>query len=169
MESPFLAKVGMNQNVRRLGLVTVLGAAVIGLSPASHGAEGSATGIWAWKVSRNGQEVTAVLEVEQQGETLTGTVRGPRGNVIEITNGRLGKDGELSFTAEREWNGRRFVVLYVGKLGDDTIRGHVESIRGGKSVRRDWEARRIAGGTVRPRTTPSGMTGRGGALPVGFS
>jgi hypothetical protein len=52
------------------------------------------------------------------------------------------KDGQISFSITREFNGQKFTTKYNGKLEGDTIKGTFE--RAGRSgpASIPWEARR---------------------------
>jgi hypothetical protein len=52
------------------------------------------------------------------------------------------KDGEIKFTVTRERGGTKTVSKYSGKLMGDTIKGTIESDRGGEAQKREWEAKR---------------------------
>src|SRR5262245_59464376 len=81
-----------------------------------------------WKGSypgRDGQtrESTIVLKVE--GEKLTGTVSGQRGE-SEIKEGII-KGADISFSVVRNFGGNEVTVKYKGKVVGDTIQFKVEA------------------------------------------
>jgi len=81
-----------------------------------------------WKGSypgRDGQtrETTFVLKTE--GEKLTGTVAGGRGE-SEIKDGSI-KGGDISFSVVRNFGGNDVTVKYKGKLVGDAIQFKVEA------------------------------------------
>ena len=107
------------------------------------GAAGSASWTWTWTFNRNGQDVTTTLKLKQDGEKLSGTVKGQQGNETEIKEGTV-KNGEVSFKVERERDGNVFTIHYTGKLEGDAIKGKSEMTANGETRSRDWEAKRSA-------------------------
>jgi hypothetical protein len=102
-----------------------------------------ATGTWKWKMpGRNGAEGREVsLKLKQDGDKLTGTLGGGQ-NETEIKDGKIDKDGTLSFAVTRKRNDQEFTTKYSGKLDGDTIKGKTEMERNGQTQSRDWEAKR---------------------------
>jgi hypothetical protein len=125
-------------------LVFALGVAFSGVATVAKAADKGAAGTWTWTVNRNGQDVTTTLKLKQDGEKLTGTVKGQQGNETEIKDGKITKDGDVSFTVERERNGQTFVIKYAGKLEGDSIKGKTKMTINGEERERDWEAKRSA-------------------------
>ena len=52
------------------------------------------------------------------------------------------KDGDVSFTVVREFNGNKMTSKYTGKVIADVIKGKMEFERNGETQSRDWEAKR---------------------------
>lgn len=102
----------------------------------------TATGTWKWEFKRNnGETIELTLKAKQDGEKLTGTlVRGE--NETEIKEGKVTKEGEVSFEVVREINGNTITQKYKGKLEGDTIKGKMDFERNGEAQSRDWEAKR---------------------------
>jgi hypothetical protein len=107
----------------------------------------SPAGTWTWtSPGRNGgPERKMSLELKLDGEKLTGTLSSPgrdgTPNKTEIADGKA-KDGEVSFTVTREFNGNKMVQNYKGKVSADSIKGKTEFERNGEKQSRDWEAKR---------------------------
>ena len=102
----------------------------------------TATGTWKWSfTTQNGDTRETTLKLKQDGEKLTGTITGRNNQETDIEDGKV-KDGEVSFTVTREFNGNKFVMKYHGKLDGDTIKGKTEFERDGETRSRDWEAKR---------------------------
>ena len=115
----------------------------LGLSiPVLAADKAGVAGKWKWSLERNGQTIETTLMLKQDGEKLTGTVTGRNNRETAIEEGKI-KDGELSFKVTRERNGVKTVMAYKGKLGEDVIKGKIESDRDGKKNSRDWEAKRV--------------------------
>jgi hypothetical protein len=98
------------------------------------------TGTWKWTVERNGQTFDMSLKLKAEGDILTGElIRNDQETKIE--DGTF-KNGEVSFTVVREFNGNKVTFKYKGKLEGDTIKGKTEIERDGQTMERDWEAKR---------------------------
>jgi hypothetical protein len=108
---------------------------------AHHGVEG----VWKWLVTfrRGGRPFEMRVDLEQEGETLTGSMPSGRGRRrTEIQNGSF-KNGELYFEVERDFGGVKILTKYRGKQTGDTIKGTTESTTfDGEERKDDWEARR---------------------------
>ena len=101
-------------------------------------------GTWKWSFqTQNGETRESTAKLKQEGDKVTGTVTGRQGNDTEIKDGKLDKDGTLTFTVTREFNGNTMTAKYHGKVEGDTIKGKIETKRGdGESREREWEAKR---------------------------
>ena len=101
-------------------------------------------GTWKWSFqTQNGETRESSAKLKQDGDKVTGTVAGRQGNDTEIKDGKLDKEGNLSFTVVREFNGNTMTQKFHGKVEGDTIKGKIETKRGdGESRERDWEAKR---------------------------
>ena len=102
-----------------------------------------ATGTWKWTMQGRGgnpgREVS--LTLKQDGDKLTGKMGGGQ-NEVEIKDGKIDKDGTLSFAVTRKRQDMEFTTKYSGKLEGDTIKGKQENERNGQTQSRDWEAKR---------------------------
>lgn len=108
-------------------------------------------GPWHWETEgRDGQKRVTTLKLKQEGEKLTGTISGFRGQDTEISEGTV-KNGEFSFKVVRSFNGNEFVTKYSGKLEGDTLKGKTEMERNGEVRAREFEAKRGEA----PATTPA--------------
>jgi hypothetical protein len=96
-----------------------------------------------WKstmmLGKKSQEVTIKLKLE--GDKLTGTIGGGQGREAVISDGTF-KDDKVSFSVIREQKGEKLTQKYTGTISGDTIKGKVDTERGGKSRSTDWEAKR---------------------------
>jgi hypothetical protein len=84
------------------------------------------------------------VELEQNGETLTGFMPGwRRGQRTEISNGII-TNGVIYFEVEREFGGAKFTTKYTGKQTGDAIKGTIETIMAdGEERKADWDAKRV--------------------------
>ena len=81
-----------------------------------------------WKGSypgRDGQTRESTIVLKAEGEKLTGTVSGGRGE-SEIKDGTI-KGGDISFSVVRNFGGTDVTVKYKGKLVGDAIQFKVEA------------------------------------------
>jgi hypothetical protein len=105
-------------------------------------AAGNATGTWEWTINgQNGQSFTQKAKLKQDGEKLTGVIMGRNNQETAIKDGKVTKDGELSFSVTRERNGQSMTTHYTGKLDGDSIKGKMKR-EGGQGEGREWEAKR---------------------------
>lgn len=102
------------------------------------------TGTWKWSTMFKDQKREQTLKLKLEGGKLTGALLGRKDMETKIEEGTF-KDGVVSFTVTRERGDRKFVTKYSGKLMGDTIKGTIESERGGETRKTEWEAKRAKG------------------------
>jgi len=86
----------------------------------------NATGTWKGSYpGRDGQTRESTIILKAEGEKLTGTVAGGRGE-SEIKDGTI-KGGDISFSVVRNFGGNDVTVKYKGKLVGDAIQFKVEA------------------------------------------
>ena len=79
-----------------------------------------ATGKWTADMpGRDGNTITITMNLKADGDKLTGTVSGRRGD-SDISNGKIDGDSVM-FDVVHEFNGNTMTQHYVGKLDGDTI------------------------------------------------
>jgi hypothetical protein len=123
--------------------------AALCLTVAAFAADASPAGTWKWTVQgrQGGQGFEQTLKLDYKDGKLTGTVLGAtRGDFTipdtAISDGSF-KDGVIKFTVAREFQERKFVSKYEGKLEGDTITGKSETPgRDGQATSREWVAKR---------------------------
>lgn len=129
---------------RHAKLMTLVGAACL-VCFAATALAADANGTWNWTFKgRDGQEVEITMDLKQEGDKLSGKIKLPFGDGIEveIKDGTF-KSDEVSFKTEIERNGNTFTTKYKGKVEGDTIKGKTERERNGEVQSRDWEAKRV--------------------------
>jgi hypothetical protein len=99
------------------------------------------TGTWKWTEERGGQQRERTLKLKVEGDKLTGSILGRDNQENPIADGSF-KDGKVSFSYTREFNGQRFTSKYAGTISGDSIKGKVESQRDGQTQSADWNAKR---------------------------
>jgi hypothetical protein len=81
------------------------------------------------------------VELEQEGEKLTGKTVGSRFGAAPISNGSI-TNNEVYFEIERTFGEFKNITKYQGKQSGDTIKGTMESEIEGEERVIDWEATR---------------------------
>jgi hypothetical protein len=114
--------------------------------PAPAAASPAGTWKWSQQFRERTMEMTAHLEYKEG--KLTGAIlgmQGPQGSQptdVAIADGTF-KDGVISFTVTREFNGNKRTTKYEGKLEGDSIKGSSERPnREGAITKSDWIATR---------------------------
>src|SRR6516165_6960003 len=87
------------------------------------------TGTWKYSADVNGNTIDVTIKLKLEGDKLTGTVS-VRDIETKIEDGKY-KDGEVSFTLNREMNGNKFTMKYKGTIKGDTFKGKRELERDG--------------------------------------
>jgi hypothetical protein len=99
------------------------------------------TGTWKWTTMYQGKSRDVTLKLKVEGDKLTGSIPGQGNQEVAISDGTF-KDNNVSFTVVRELNGEKITQKYSGTVSGDTIKGTIETSRGGQGQSRDWEAKR---------------------------
>jgi hypothetical protein len=104
------------------------------------------TGTYAWTMTRNDMEIKNTLKLKQDGDKVTGALKTKRGdmeNEAEIKDAAI-KDGVLSFSVTREFNGNSFTIKYSATLAGDTLKMKVTrpGRDGGDPVTTEVEAKK---------------------------
>ncbi len=100
-----------------------------------------ATGKWSAEMpGRGGSSREMILNLKVNGDALTGTISGPRGD-SDLQDGKVNGD-DISFSVVREFNGNSFKLLYTGKVSGDEIHFTV-SRDGGNAAGREFTAKRV--------------------------
>jgi hypothetical protein len=97
-----------------------------------------------WKYSfttSGGQTLEPVLDLKQDGEKVTGTVK-VNERESAISEGKL-SNGEVSFKVVRERDGNSFTSKYTGKVEGDVFKGKINSNWNGNERTYDFEAKRL--------------------------
>jgi hypothetical protein len=130
------------QFVARLAALGLL-AGLVGTARADD-KKADPTGTWTWKFQRqDGEEVTSTLKIKQDGEKLTGKLNS-FGNEADIAEGKVDKDGNVSFQVVRDFGGNQVTIKYKGKVEGDTMKLKAEFERDGEVRMREFEAKREA-------------------------
>lgn len=88
------------------------------------------TGKWIAQIpGRDGQTREVVYQFRADGPRLSGTMTGPQGADIAISDGKIDGD-RISFTVKLEFNGASMVRNYSGVVAGDEIRMKSQTQRG---------------------------------------
>jgi len=83
------------------------------------------TGKWTYEMQgRGGNAMRQTINLKVDGDQLTGTISGRRGET-EITNGKISGD-TITFSVVREFNGNSMTMKYTGTVSGDSIKFKVE-------------------------------------------
>ena len=139
--------------MRRL---SVLGLVLAIIAVAGVALAADPTGTWNWTMTGGrgggggggggGGKAAArqqTLKLKLDGDKLTGAVVGRNDTETAIDDATY-KDGAISFSVTREFNGNKMTTKYTGKLSGDTIEGKIEmpGRNGGDPRTMDWKATR---------------------------
>jgi hypothetical protein len=131
-------------NPHRLILSLVLSLCAIGV-PSLQAALPDLSGAWKWNFERDGETREILMKIKQEDTKVTGTVRGPDGNEVEIRDGRIAEDGKLTFVLNIERDGNTMKINFDGMASADTITGKTKYINAqGEEREREWVAKRDA-------------------------
>jgi hypothetical protein len=98
------------------------------------------TGKWAAEVQgRNGQTRNVSFAFKQDASTLSGTMVGPMGREVEITNGKVDGDN-LSFDVNMEFQGNAVTIHYTGTVEGNSIK--MKSQREGSDRTQEFTAKK---------------------------
>jgi hypothetical protein len=98
------------------------------------------TGKWAAEVQgRNGQTRNISFAFKQDGSTLTGTMVGPMGREVEISNGKAEGDN-ISFDVKMEFQGNAATIHYTGTVEGSSLK--MKSQREGSDRTQEFTAKK---------------------------
>ena len=98
------------------------------------------SGKWAGEVQgRNGQPRPISFTFKQDGAALTGSMVGPMGREVEITDGKVDGDN-ISFLVKMEFQGNEVKITYTGKLDGDNLK--MKSTREGSDRVQEFTAKK---------------------------
>ena len=88
------------------------------------------TGKWVAQVpGRDNQTREVVYKLKAEGATLTGSMSGPQGADVAISDGKIDGDN-ISFNVKLEFNGNSMVRAYTGVVAGDEIKMKSQTPRG---------------------------------------
>ena len=97
----------------------------VDLRPAAGGpSRSSLSGTWTVNVNMGQGDKAITLNLQQEGDRLTGAISGPLG-AGEISNGSAPSGGEVRFTVVLNVEGQTKEATFAGRLANNEIRGSV--------------------------------------------
>lgn len=100
------------------------------------------TGSYQWEYSFNDNPAVFSLDLNWDGKELTGRYTAFN-NTTAISESRFTPENEISFIANREFNGNRFTVHFEGEAKPEKIVGTVAVDFGQGPQEFDWTAKRV--------------------------
>ena len=123
---------------------TILSAALIfglcGLA-GGQGEKADPVGTWKCEYKIGDMKRTATLTVAKDGDKLAGTMSWPDQKEAKLKDVKL-KDGDLTFSAERELKDNKYTVEYKFTITGDKLKGKGAVESGGKKQEFDIEGKR---------------------------
>ena len=118
-------------------------AMVLGLCNLAGAREEKADPVGAWKCEYEigGQKREATLTVKKDGEKLSGMMTWQDKKESKLQDVKL-KDGELTFSAEREVMDQKLTIQYKLRIDGDKLKGKAKTEIGGETREIDIEGKR---------------------------
>ena len=118
-------------------------AGLVGLAGTGRADDKAADPVGKWKCEYEigDQKRTSTLTVKKDGEKYAGTMAWPDQKEAKLTDVTL-KNGELSFTAVREFMDQKITIKYKLKFDGDKLKGKGAADFGGESREFDIEGKR---------------------------
>ena len=120
-----------------LSMALVLG--VCGLAGAADKVD--PVGTWKCEYEIGGQKREATLKVKKDGDKFAGTMTYQDKQEAKLKDVKF-KDGELTFSADRELMDMKFTIHYKLKIEGDKFKGKAEADFGGEKREFDIEGKR---------------------------
>jgi hypothetical protein len=98
-------------------------------------------GTWKCEYQIGDMKRESTLKITKDGDKLAGTMSWPDQKETKLKDLKL-KDGELSFSADREVNDMKLTVEYKLKIDGDKLKGKGAVAAGGEKREFDIEAKR---------------------------
>jgi hypothetical protein len=98
-----------------IALWPVLAVAILGFAP-----NDDVSGKWTATMQRGDQTGNFVMNLQVEGDRLTGTLDDPSGQILDIDNGKVEGD-HLIFDAAAQDEGRSKIIHFAGVVADDQL------------------------------------------------
>src|SRR5262245_40795118 len=123
--------------------VILTAALVLGLCglASAQDAKADPAGTWKCEYVVNDMKRTSTLTVKKDGDKLSGTMTWQDKKESKLQDVKF-KDGELTFSADREIMDNKFTIKYKVKVEGDKLKGKAEADFGGETRSFDFEGKR---------------------------
>jgi hypothetical protein len=92
------------------------------------------SGLWSGSMTgRDGNQREVSFRFAADGPRLTGSMLGPTGNEIEISDGKV-QGEEVTFKVVLNWNGRPAALLYRGRLTGGELRLKMQRVGAPRAI-----------------------------------
>jgi hypothetical protein len=124
----------------------LVAALVLGLGgfAAAEDKKAGPIGTWKCETDVNGQKRESTLTVKADGDKVAGTITWSDKKESKMEGVKF-KDGELTFSAEREIMEMKLTIKYALKIDGDALKGKATVDVGGESMSFDVEGKREKG------------------------
>jgi hypothetical protein len=131
------------RNILETNMKTILSAALVlglcGLARADEKAD--PVGTWKCDYEIGDMKRTSTLTITKDGDKLAGTMSWPDQKDVKLKDVKL-KDGDLTFSAERQIMDNKFTVEYKLKIDGDKFKGKAAVVMGTEKREFDIEGKR---------------------------
>ena len=107
----------------------------------AQGEKADPIGTWKCEYKIGDQKRTSELTIKKDGDKLAGTMSWPDQKETKLKDVKL-KDGNLTFSAEREFMDNKFTVEYKLMIDGDKFKGKAAAEIGGEKREFDIEGKR---------------------------
>jgi hypothetical protein len=107
----------------------------------AQGEKADPVGTWKCEYEIGGQQRMSTLMIKKDGDKLAGTMSWPDQKETKLKDVKL-KDGDLTFSAERELMDNKFTVEYKFMIDGDKLKGKGAVEIGGEKREFDIEGKR---------------------------
>jgi hypothetical protein len=122
-------------------LAAVLAVGLCGVTAAQEKGKADPVGTWKCEYEIGGEKRESTLKVKKDGDKFAGTMTWPDQKEAKLKDVKF-KDGELTFSAEREIMDNKLTVEYKLKVDGDKLTGKAAADVGGEKFEIDIEGKR---------------------------
>jgi imidazolonepropionase-like amidohydrolase len=124
------------------------------VTPTLTNAGAAANGTWALNVNLGEGNLAVTLNLQQEGERLTGSMQGALGTT-QITNASVGASNDIRFTASVNISGQTTEAVFAGTITGNEMRGTVEIVGRGAGSFNGTRSGGSSAPAARPSPSPS--------------
>ena len=102
------------------------------------------SGKWTWIYERNGEPLNIEMNLKQEGSKLSGKIQTTEERTLEIKEGKISDDGNLSFYVEYPRDNGPLRINFTGKADGEKLAGKSEYTNDeGEKKGHDWNPKRV--------------------------